>query len=54
MLKRPPSRRRRGFNETLKSLRAGGNENVSINPDLYDDPAMYGIMLADLAGHAPI
>ncbi len=37
--------------EILRVWGANKGQHVSINPDLYDDPAMYGIMLADLAGH---
>jgi len=37
--------------ELLRVWAANKAQYVSINPELYDDPAMYGIMLADLAGH---
>ena len=37
--------------EILRVWAANKAQHISINPDLCDDPAMYGIMLADLAGH---
>ncbi len=37
--------------EILRVWAANKAQHISIDPNLYDDPAMYGIMLADLAGH---
>jgi hypothetical protein len=37
--------------EVLRVWGANKAQHISINPDLYPDPAIYGIMLADLAGH---
>jgi hypothetical protein len=37
--------------EILRVWGANGQQHVIINPNLWDDPATYGIMLADLAHH---
>jgi len=37
--------------EILRVWAAGGQQHVSLFWDLWDDPATWGIMLADLAGH---
>ncbi|WP_370689781.1 DUF5076 domain-containing protein [Phenylobacterium sp.] len=37
--------------EMLRVWAAGGQQVVSLNPNLWDDPAHWGIMLVDLAKH---
>jgi hypothetical protein len=37
--------------EILRVWAAGGQQHVSINTSLWDDPASWGIMLVDLARH---
>ena len=37
--------------EIVRVWGAGGVQHVSLNWDLWDDPATWGIVLADLAGH---
>jgi hypothetical protein len=41
----------RGAVEVLRVWSAGGNQHVSINHLIWEDPAVCGIMLVDLARH---
>ncbi|SFR94339.1 protein of unknown function [Dyella sp. OK004] len=37
--------------ELIRVWAADGNQHVSISPDVWDDPATWGVMLVDLAKH---
>jgi hypothetical protein len=37
--------------EALSVWVSGGNQHVSLNPRIWDDPAIWGLMLVDLARH---
>jgi hypothetical protein len=45
------ARKDRDAQEILRVWLAGGNQHVSVSVGVWDDPAAWGLMLADLARH---
>ena len=47
----PVAKSDRGATEIARVWAADGTQQVSLRPDIWDDPFVWGMMLADLAQH---